>query len=86
MSALSLGPGGWVQMTNFIVFGVVGICFALALRATLAPGRGATWAPILQAVAGLSMITAGVFAQDPSAGYPAGVVRPPPPPCTAWCT
>ena len=76
MSALSLGPGGWVQMTNFIVFGVVGIGFALALRATLAPGRGATWAPVLQAVAGLSMIIAGVFAEDPSAGYPAGVVHP----------
>ncbi len=73
MSALSLGPGGWVQMTNFIVFGVLGICFALALRATLAPGRGATWAPVLQAVAALSMITAGVFAEDPSAGYPVGV-------------
>ena len=76
MSALSLGPGGWVQMTNFIVFGGLGICFALALRATLAPGRGATWAPVLQAVAGLSMIFAGVFAEDPSAGYPVSVARP----------
>ncbi len=76
MSALSLGPGGWVQMTNFIVFGALGICFALALRATLSPGRGATWAPLLQAVAGLSMIFAGVFAEDPSAGYPVGAVPP----------
>ena len=75
-SALSLGPGGWVQVTNFIVFGFLGLCFALALRTTLAPGRGSAWGPVLQGIAGLSMITVGIFVEDPSKGYPIGVVPP----------
>ena len=75
-SALSLGPGGWVQVTNFIVFGFLNLCFALALRKTLAPGRGSTWAPVLQGIAGLSMIIVGIFVEDPSKGYPIGVVPP----------
>ena len=75
-SALSLGPGGWVQITNFIVFGILNLCFALALRKTLAPGRGSTWGPVLQGIAGLSMIIVGIFIEDPSKGYPIGVVRP----------
>ena len=75
-SALSLGPGGWVQVTNFIVFGFFNLCFALALRKTLAPGRGSTWGPVLQGIAGLSMIIVGIFVEDPSKGYPIGVVPP----------
>ena len=75
-SALSLGPGGWVQITNFIVFGILNLCFALALRKTLAPGRGSTWGPVLQGIAGLSMIIVGIFVEDPSKGYPIGVVPP----------
>jgi hypothetical protein len=76
ISALSLGPGGWVGIANFIVFGIVGVGGAIALRATLAPGRGATWVPILRLIAALSMIVVGVFTQDPSGGYPVGVPAP----------
>lgn len=73
MSALSLGPGGWVQVLNFIAFGVIGCVSAAGWRATLTPGLGATWYPRLRVLAGLAMIAAGVFTQDPGAGYPVGI-------------
>lgn len=72
ISALSLGPGGWVQSVNFIVFGLFSCLFALGLRAALAPGLGATWVPRLQALSGLGLILCGFFAQDPAPGYPVG--------------
>ncbi len=76
MSALSLGAGGWVQVANFIVFGVLTCCSAVGWRVTLAPGVGATWYPRLKVLAGLALITAGVFSQDPGAGFPPGVAAP----------
>jgi hypothetical protein len=70
ISALSLGPGGWVQQLNFIVFGVL-VCLAAAgWRAALAPGRGAVAVPVLHAVAGVGLVMDGLFSQDPSGGYP----------------
>jgi len=73
ISALSLGPGGWVQQLNFIVFGVLVCLSAAGWRAALAPGRGALAFPVLRAVAGVGLVMDGLFAQDPSGGYPPGV-------------
>jgi uncharacterized membrane protein YhaH (DUF805 family) len=75
MSALALGPGGFVQTLNFVAFGLVGCLTAPAWRASLAPGTAATWYPRLKMLAGLAMITAAGFPQDP-AGYPLGVAAP----------
>jgi hypothetical protein len=76
MSALSLGPGGAVQAINFVTFGVIGLVTASAWRASLGSGLGATWYPRIRVVAGLAMIGAGVFSQDPGNGYPVGVAAP----------
>jgi hypothetical protein len=76
MSALSLGPGGWVQTANFIVFGLVGCATAFAWRPTLTPGLGAVWYPRLRILSGLALICAGVFPQDPGGGYPAAALAP----------
>jgi hypothetical protein len=76
ISALSLGPDGWVQITNFIVFGALSCCSAIGWRATLSPGIGARWYPRLKALAGLALILAGIFTQDPSLGFPRGVAGP----------
>jgi hypothetical protein len=76
MSALSLGPGGWVQMVNFIAYGLLGCVTAFAMRPTLAPGIGAVWYPRLRVVVGLALVGAGVFAQDPDNGFPVGVPVP----------
>src|SRR6516225_7889212 len=72
ISALSLGPGGWVQQLNFIVFGVLVCLSAAGWRAVLAPGRGALAFPVLHGVAGAGLVMDGLFTQDPSGGYPPG--------------
>jgi hypothetical protein len=72
ISALSLGPGGWVQQVNFIVFGVLVCLSAAGWRAALAPGKGALMFPVLHAVAGVGLVMDGLFNQDPSGGYPPG--------------
>lgn len=74
ISVLSLGPGGWVQQVNFIVFGVLVLCAAFGWRQVLKPGVGATWFPVLEGFTGLGMIVDGLFSQDPVPGYPPGAV------------
>src|SRR5437899_13087486 len=46
-SSLSLGPGGWVQQVNFVVFGVLMLCFAIGLRQVFRTGRSSVWGPLL---------------------------------------
>jgi hypothetical protein len=72
ISALSLGPGGWVQQLNFITFGVLVCLSAAGWRAVLAPGRGALAFPVLRVIAGVGLVLDGLFAQDASGGYPPG--------------
>lgn len=38
ISALSLGPGGWLQQANFVVLGVCTLCMAVAWRTVLTGG------------------------------------------------
>jgi Protein of unknown function (DUF998) len=72
ISLLSLGDLGWLQITNFVVAGILYLACAIGLRRTLEPGRGATWGPRLVGVAGVGLIVAGVFVTDAGAGYPPG--------------
>lgn len=71
VSALSLGPGGWVQQINFVFFGLVTIAMAFVWRQILTGGVGATWYPIMRCLEGLGLMVDGFFSQDP-AGYPRG--------------
>ena len=71
-SALSLSDQGWMQITNFIVCGLLILGFAVGVRQTFRRGRGATWGPILLAVVGAGLIVAGIFVTDPAQGYPPG--------------
>ncbi|HJT58664.1 MAG TPA: DUF998 domain-containing protein [Ktedonobacteraceae bacterium] len=73
VSDLSQGNQGWVQIANFLICGVLMLCFALGLRQVLRSGKGAVWGPLLLGIFGLSLIIAGLFVTDPSLGYyPAG--------------
>ena len=72
VSALSLSGGGWVQIANFVVTGLLMLACALGLRRALSSGRGATWGPILIGMFGLGLVGAGVFVTDPGFGYPPG--------------
>ena len=81
-SLLADGSHGWIQITNFIVTGLMVIAFAVGLRRALTPEdgnvvagidrTGACWAPRLIAVYGLGLIAAGVFRADPAFGFPIG--------------
>jgi hypothetical protein len=72
LSLLSLGDWGWIQITNFVVGGLLAIGFAIGLRRVLHPGRGDTWAPLLIGGYGLGLIAGGVFIADPALGFPPG--------------
>jgi Protein of unknown function (DUF998) len=73
LSLLSLGPLGWVQTANFVLDGLLNLCFAVGLWRRLHPGRAGTWGPLLIGVYGLGLVTVGIFHTDPANGYPPGV-------------
>jgi hypothetical protein len=78
-SFLSNGDLGWLQISNFVLVGVLTIAFAVGLRRVWSrPG----WAPRLIAVYGASLILAGVFRADPAQGFPVGT--PPGPGTVSW--
>jgi len=85
VSQLSLGPGGWVQVGNFLATGILMICFALGLRSALRAGPGAVWGPILVATFGVGLVVAAIFPADPGlGGYPPGSVIPADSPTVAF--
>jgi hypothetical protein len=72
LSLLSLGKLGWIQITNFVVGGLLAVGFAVGLRRVLGGGRGGTWAPLLVGGYGLGLIAGGVFVADSALGFPPG--------------
>lgn len=71
VSALSLGSRGWVQVTSFVVTGVLMVAFVAGLRRSWHSER-AVWGPALLAVFGAGLVVSGLFAMDPALGYPPG--------------
>ncbi|MER5637898.1 DUF998 domain-containing protein [Kitasatospora sp. NPDC002227] len=72
LSQLSLGAYGWIQVTVFLLTGLLTIGGAIAVRRALHDAPGGTWAPRLIGAFGASFLLAGVFRADPGAGFPAG--------------
>lgn len=72
LSLLSLGDLGWLQITNFVVCGLLALASAIGLRQALRGGKAGTWGPILIGVYGVGLIWGGVFVADPAFGYPVG--------------
>src|SRR5437870_11526006 len=72
VSSLSLSDQGWMQIANFLVCGLLSLCFAVGLHRVLRSGRGSIWGPLLLSLFGLGLIVAGLFVTDPSLGYPPG--------------
>ena len=72
LSLLSLGDLGWIQVTNFVLGGLLAIGFAVGLRRVLRPGPGGTWGPLLLGGYGVGLIAGGVFIPDPALGFPPG--------------
>jgi len=72
LSMMSLGDLGWIQITNFILTGLLVIAGAIGLR-RLAQGdqrlrRGA----LLLGIYGLGVLGGGIFVTDPALGFPPG--------------
>src|SRR5687767_2234597 len=61
LSMLSNGDLGWLQITNFVVSGLLTIAGALGLRRALHGRPGGTWTPRLMLVNGVAMVLAGPF-------------------------
>lgn len=75
-SQLAVAEWGWIQTANLVVTGLMSVAFSVALRRTLAGGRGGRAVPLLVAIFGLGMVLAGVFPADPAAGFPVGLPTP----------
>jgi hypothetical protein len=74
-SLLANGPGGWVQVLNLVLTGLMVVAAATGFRRSLRDGRdgrAARWAPRLLAVYGVSLVAAGAFRADPMNGFPVG--------------
>jgi hypothetical membrane protein len=72
LSALSNGTLGWLQITNFLVGGLLTVIGAAGLRRVMHGKPGGKWTPRLVRVNGIGMMAAGVFVMDPADGFPAG--------------
>jgi uncharacterized protein DUF998 len=66
-SLLTNGPGGWIQIANLVLSGLMVIAAAAGMRR-----MGMKWGPLLLAGYGIGLIGAGVFTADPADGFPAG--------------
>ncbi len=74
-SLLSLGDLGWIQITNFVITGVLYIAAAVGLSRSIREGIGRKWAPRLIALFGVALIIGGVFPPDPGLGFPPGAPK-----------
>ena len=72
LSLLSNGDLGWIQITNFIVTGLLLIGAASGMRNLIRSGRASSWGPPLVALFGLGWLGAGAFVADPMNGFPPG--------------
>ena len=75
-SQLAIGDWGWIQTANLVATGLMSLAFSVALRRTLAGGRGGRAVPVLVAVFGLGVLLAGVFPADAAGGFPVGMPTP----------
>jgi hypothetical membrane protein len=65
ISALALGPSGWIQRLNFALLALSFLSFALVLRQRLSSGRAAVAGPGIFVVMAVGVALAGIFTMDP---------------------
>jgi hypothetical protein len=66
-SLLSNGDLGWIQITNFVVTGLMVVAAAVGLARAVGG-----WAPRLVGLYGVGLIAAGALRADPMLGFPVG--------------
>ena len=72
LSLLSLGPAGWIQITNFLSAGVLAISCAVGMGLLRRDGGGLKAVHWLICSFGFGMIIAGLSPPDPLLGLPQG--------------
>lgn len=72
LSLLENGDLGWIEITTFLLSGLLFIAGAIGMRQVLRGSRGGTWGPILIGAVGAGLIGAGCFTADPGLGFPPG--------------
>ena len=72
ISLLSLGEHGWIQVTNFILAGLLSIIFSVGVARVLTDGPGNRWGPRFFALFGVGLVIGGIFTADPALGFPPG--------------
>lgn len=70
VSELALGPRGWIQVANFIFFGVLFLLFAHGVAAEFPEGKASRVGPLLLTIIGISFLASGIFVMDPVATPP----------------
>ncbi|HYO86927.1 MAG TPA: DUF998 domain-containing protein [Dermatophilaceae bacterium] len=70
VSALSLGPDGWAQVTSFGATGMMYVAGGVGLCRVPDPVKPARLGPALIGAAGLGLIGSAMFATEPVSGYP----------------
>ncbi|MFD7550417.1 DUF998 domain-containing protein [Streptomyces sp. NPDC059578] len=75
LSALSNGSLGWLQITLFVVVGLLATIGSVGVRRALRGAPGGVWVPRLLFAHGIGLIGAGVLVIDPVAGFPAGTAE-----------
>jgi hypothetical membrane protein len=68
VSQLSLGDRGWIQITSFLLAGLLGVRCATGVRRLLKGQKGEGWAAFLDGTFGLGLIVGAVFSPDPGFG------------------
>src|SRR5229473_859173 len=72
LSMLENGDLGWIQISSFILTGLLFVAGAFGMRQVMRGSRGGTWGPLLVGVFGVGMVGAGLFTADPGFGFPPG--------------
>jgi hypothetical membrane protein len=72
LSLLSVGEHGWIQVTNFILAGILSILFSMGMARVLTAGPGSRWGPRFCALFGIGLVIGGIFTADPALGFPVG--------------
>jgi hypothetical protein len=72
LSFMSLGDLGWIQITNFIVTGLLVLAGAIGMRRLAQADKRLRRGALLLGIYGLGVVGGGLFVTDPALGFPPG--------------
>jgi hypothetical protein len=66
VSELALGSGGWIQISNFIILGILMLVFSRGVAAEFQTGKASKGGPTLLTIIAVLFIISGFFVMDPT--------------------